>query len=372
MDNLIDSYVLFKADNIYSYLVELNKLSSYNTKISSKYRDMIYDYLNEILIGQDIPTQEVSKKITNLSVKPEENAIYKLLVEFGITTRRELAKKKYFESFKFIVDAIKLFACIEGMTNTSKCGEVDFDSVFSKALRKLNISSEAEIKRIINANKAVFVKLFNTSLEKTNDFNQYFASCDSYIINETVVDKDSLLIDLEYISDMLISFDEKEVKFISKEYELQIFKNCLEIVCLNIIEDIMKDARKRIFLRIPDEILRKKSYLRVLMETTRVFGLKKNIILLINYNVMNSIDDLYQVLIDKGYTFALNKDVEFEKNFDLFGVKYLFLEYNDDPEFKNIIRKCSDVCELFITNRVSKGDRLKCLEFGITHFIKSR
>lgn len=371
MDNLVDSYLLFKADNVSKYVEELNKFSPTSIELPVKLRDIVYDYLNEVLLGNDILDKEKLVEITNMHVDNITNSIFKLLVEYGVTTRKALKTRETADTYRFIVDAIMLFACVDGMTNTSKCGDVSFDSTFNKAYHKLNLQNEKAIKKVINAHPKGFVNIFKTSLSKNDEFNRVLAN-QTYIFNQTNIDATSLLIDFEYINDDLFSYEAKEIDFVRKDFNPEIFKNSMDLCCLNVIEDILKGDRKRLFIKIPSYILMKKSLVKVLTDCTRIFAVKRNIILLVNYSQLEDVEGLADTLTDSGYTMAINKDREFGKMFNLYGVKYLFLEYSDDSEFKNIIRKCSDTVEMFITNRIQKRDRLKCLEFGITHFVKSR
>lgn len=371
MDNLVDSYLLFKSDNVCKYVCELNRFSPTSIELPVKLRDIVYDYLNEVYLGNEVLSKEQLVEITNMHVDNISNSIFKLFVEYGVTTRKALKDKTTSEAYRYIVDAIMLFTCVDGMTNTSKCGDVSFDNTFNKAYRKLELNSEKAIKKVINAHPKGFVNIFKDSLSKNDKFNSTIGNS-SYIFNNTSIDEKSILIDFEYLNDELFSYEDKEINFVKKDYELDIFRNSLELCCLNVIEDILKGDRKRVFIRIPKEFLMKKANLKVLMDVTHIFGVKRNIILLVDYSLLDSIEGLADTLIDKGYILSINKDKEFGKMFNLFGVKYLFLEYSDDSEFKNIIRKCSDTVEMFITNRIQKRDRLKCLEFGITHFVKSR
>lgn len=365
MDNLIDRYLGFYADMIGSSVSILSE----DVKLNKKFNDVIYDYLNEIVLGNDCVDDKELVNAVGFKTSYSKLAFFKLLIDYGIVSRLELKDIGIYRTYMFIVDATMFFISLYSYVNNESVGNLSLDKLSKKIMKEMDFDEGDYLK-----------KQFNKFIEDIEVVFYKFIKLEKVILDiafdsnfKMISDKfnDSLeLVSLKYYNDDLSSFRGREIDFIRRDYDLDIYKIGVMVLGVKLISDNLKGKKRKVFLFVPDDIVKKKNSLKSLIAITKIYGLKRNLILTINYSMINESVDVVSSLNKEGYVVAIKKDSEIPNNFDLGNSKYLLLDYYDDDEFKRIYRKCGDDIELVITNHINRDNKERCIEMGIKYFLK--
>lgn len=369
MDNLVDAYLEFKAYNVENYTKCVMKHYNSRFKLTNKLIDIVYDYLNEVYLSGDYMSNANLTQITGMKLDRDRNSILALFVDYGAVSRMNLKNKEISDTYLFVVDTILFFIRVESLTNTSKFGCDSFESACKKVFKTNEYENDVILKDIFNGYSNEFIALFNSNLKKNNDFNSLVRD-NAFEIEYNKLDDELYLAEYTYNNAILENYDQKEVDYVKKNYTMDIFHYSLQLIILDLIEDLLLEEKKKILIRIPKDIVLKKSLLKVIVDETHIYSIKKNIIFVIDYSVTEKDETILDTLYEKGYDIAVNRDMPMPKNFDLGYSKYLLLEYYNDDEFRNIYKKIGDTVGLVITNHLSKVEKLECLGYGIKYFVK--
>lgn len=371
MDNLIDRYLEFYAKGIASCVSILIKNSLKQFKLSNKFNDIVYDYLNEVSLGNDLLDNNELINITGLKCDVYTNMMLKLFIDYGVVSRMELKDDETKQSYLFIVDATMFFICVLSYVNADKCGDISFDYCLKKAINQVSFNGVSYFKTFFNASieeiEVVFYRFIKNEQEILKVLNN-----DKFKVNYSKIDDKLFLSDISYHNDEILNYGVREVDFVRRNYDINIFKNGLIVLGIDLIKNNLKRNERKIFITIPDMVLKKKSYLKILIDITHIYSFKRNIVLVINYGFTLNDEEVVDYLYNEGYEIAINKDGDMPKNFDLGNAKFLLLDYNNDDEFKRVYKKCIDKYTMIITNNLNKNSRLECMNLGIEYFVKSR
>lgn len=365
MDNLIDRYLGFYADMIGSSVSILSE----DVKQNKKFNDVIYDYLNEIVLGNDYVDNKELVNAVGFKASDSKLAFFKLLIDYGIVSRLELKDIGVYRTFMFIVDATMFFISLYSYVNNESVGEYSLDKLSKKIFKEMEFDEgdylKEQFNKFIEDVEVVFykfIKLEKVILDITFDSN--------FKLNTEKFNDSLELVSINYYNEELSSYRGREIEFIRRDYDLDIYKIGLTVLGVKLIKDNLKGKKRKVFIFVPDEVVKKKNSLKSLIAITKIYGFKRNLILTINYSMIKESLEVVNSLISEGYVVAIKKDSEIPNNFDLGNAKYLLLNYYNDDEFNRVYRKCSDEIEFVITNHINKENKDHCIEIGIKYFLK--
>lgn len=371
MDNLVDRYLELNATMITSFVSILVKNGLNDFKLSNKFKDIVYDYLNEVSLGEDILDSNELNNITGLKCDINTNMMLKLMIDYGVTSRMELKDKETKQQYLFIVDATMFFISVLKYINTDKCGDISFATVLNKSIREVYFNDLKTFKSVINESIEEVEVVFYKFIKLDKSFINLLDN-DNFRITYLLIDDAFKVADIEYHNEELFNFNYKEVNYVKNNYEMDIYKSGLTLITLELVKNLLKGKKEKVFIRVPNKVFSKKSFLKLLIACTHIYSVRKNIVLLVNYSVIKEDDELLDYLIAEGYEVAINKDGDMPKNFDLGSAKYLFLNYSNDDQFTRIYKRAYGKQEFVITNNISKSEKLECMKDGIRFFVKSR
>lgn len=365
MDNLIDRYLGFYADMIGASVSILSE----EVRQNKKFNDVIYDYLNEFALGNDNVDNKELVNAVGFKTSYSKLAFFKLLIDYGIVSRLDLKDIGVYRTYMFIVDATMFFMSLFSYVNNDRVVNVSFEKLSKKVFKEQQFDEEEYLKeqfnKFIEDIEVVFykfIKLEKVILDITLESNF------KLITNKF---NDSLeLTSIKYFNDDLISYREKEIEFVRKDYEMDIYKIGLMVLGVKLINDNLKGNKRKVFLEISDSILKKKSSLKILIDTTKIYGLRQNLVLAINYSMVRDSLELVNYLKEQDYEVAIIKNSEMPNNFDLGNAKYLLIDYYDDDDFGRICRKCNEDVEVIVTNHISSDKMSRCVAMGVKYFLK--
>ena len=136
MDNLIDRYLGFYADMIGSSVSILSE----DVKQNKKFNDVIYDYLNEIVLGNDYVDNKELVNAVGFKASDSKLAFFKLLIDYGIVSRLELKDIGVYRTFMFIVDATMFFISLYSYVNNESVGEYSLDKLSKKIFKEMEFN----------------------------------------------------------------------------------------------------------------------------------------------------------------------------------------------------------------------------------------
>lgn len=367
MDNLVNTYLEFRASNIEKYVRLVMKHFDSSVKLSIKLLDVIYDYLNEVYLPSEYASEAGLSRVTGLSLDKDRSSIIALMIDYGLVTRAKLKDEDVQSLYLFVVDTILLFVGIESKTISTEFNEGDFNKVLLEVLKEEKFEYDSRIGAIVDGYTNEFNKLFDTIYNKQNKF--YLTILESPFSYKLLPFGDDMYyLNLEYYNQAFVDYEDKEVSNILNDYEFDIFKFGLEYMLIEFVDSLFKQEKKKVFINIPTRVFSKKTSFKVILDMVSIYSIKKNIVLNYEYSA-NKYESTVRLLFDKGFTTGIIKNVKFEKDFDLAYAKYLFFEYNDDNELKNIVKKTSESTKLVITNDVSVSEKLDCMGLGIKYFL---
>lgn len=370
MDNHIDIYLNFKAYNAFLWVQTMAKHYDEDLEISKKVKDVIYDYLNEVLLGEDYASDDELFNVTGVKGERDVTSFIKLLIEYGIVTRKMLKEDNIYKSYLFIVDATMYSIRIFNDKN-SMSGEIAFDEIIKKVMREGTYYNFDVLKDIVQKSSKELEHIFQIFVKKERIMNEAFDS-KNYNIEYLKITNSMFLADIVYQNEELLNYEEREVSFVKKNYDFDIYIQGLKELLFDYIQQLLAGNRFKLFVKIPNNILSKKSVLKIITNMLHIFSIRKNIVVVIDFSAFLKDETIMSYLTSLDFIVAINKDCEFPKSFDLETAKYLMIDYFDDDEFKRIYKRTKDNLNLIITNHVTKSERQKCNDQGITYFLKSR
>ena len=365
MDNLIDRYLGLYADMIGTSV----SILSDEVKDIEKFNDVIYDYLNEIALGNDYVDNKELVNAVGFKASDSKLAFFKLLIDYGIVSRLELKDIGVYRTYMFIVDATMFFISLFSYVNNDGVENFSLDKLSKKIFKEMEFDEvdylKEQFNKFIEDIEVVFykfIKLEKVILDITFDSN--------FKLNTEKFNDSLELVSINYHNEELSSYRGREIEFIRRDYDLDIYKIGLTVLGVKLIKDNLKGKKRKVFLFVPDEVVKKKNSLKSLIAITKIYGFKRNLILTINYSMIKESLEVVNSLISEGYVVAIKKNSEIPNNFDLGNAKYLLLDYYNDDEFNRVYRKCSDEIEFVITNHINKENKDRCMEMGIKYFLK--
>lgn len=104
MNNVVNTYLMFKAKNVLSYIRILAEEEKKVSMLPKQLNRVIYKYYDLFILSNNELDYGFMKKKTGIEDTKERLTLFYLLVEFDMTSKKELSTQNLYNFYKFIVD----------------------------------------------------------------------------------------------------------------------------------------------------------------------------------------------------------------------------------------------------------------------------
>lgn len=353
MNNIVESYLMFKANNICDYINILAEEIRKVSKIPKQLNKLIYKYYDLFVLSNKNIDYELLKKKTGLLNESDERLIiFYLLIEFDMASMKEYKDDEYYKFYNFIVNSIIIFSKIENIIVGSK--KKTYDELISLVLKDNieNVSNEyiMLLDKLYNSLK----KKYNDSLKREIKLSENYSS-QNFMVTYTKVKRSSELYfeRLKYKNEKLLNESRKDVVLVDKEFGYEFNMINLEMTFMRIFRDTINGIDRYIFVMIDDEVITKKSNFDVFVSLVRLRFLKERVIFLVNTSLLEKYEERVNSLILDDFKISYYKNSNLT-SYDVYKFGgYLLVDYD---EMESGMKFCQESNLEIIINKVNKKD----------------
>ena len=328
MDNIVESYLMFKANNVCDNIEVLAKELRVFSKVPKQLNKLVYKYYDLFVLSSKEFDQEFFRNKTGLNETKIRQILFYLLIEFDFASKTEYQDKEYYEFYDFLVNAIILFTLLESIK--IKYSNLSYDDAILKAVNSEDIVIDTSFALLLNNSHELLERHYNYSLKSEIKFWEEFVTPMYQPRYRKVRNSNNLYLEkLNYKNDKLLKESRKDVELIDTQYQFELSMVSINIVSMDIIRGVLCGIDKRVMIHLPDEVITKKNNLEVLLDMMELRFLKEKIIFCVNTSLLEKYEDRISSLMDSGFNISFYKDCILTSN-DLFKEDiYLILDNSD-------------------------------------------
>lgn len=353
MNNIVENYLMFKANNVCDYINILAEEIRKVSKIPKQLNKLIYKYYDLFVLSNKKIDYELLKKKTGLINESNERLVlFYLLIEFDMASMKEYKDMDYYSFYNFIVNSIVIFSKIENVLINSK--KKSYDELLSSILKDNVDVINDEYIMLLDKMYDSLKKKFNDSLKKEIKFNDSYNS-QNFIITYTKVKRSSELYfeRLKYKSEKLLSESKKDIVLVNQEYEYELNLINLEMTFMRIFKDTINGINRNIIVLLDDDMITKKSNYDLFINLVKLRFLKERVIFLVNTGLLEKYEERVNNLILNDFRISYYKNSNLT-SYDVYKFGgYLLVDYD---EMDNGIKFCQSNNLEIIINKVNKKD----------------
>lgn len=330
MNNIVETYLTFKTENIVKYIKVLALEKRILTKIPKQLNRLIYKYYNLfVLANKEVDYNFLKEKTIDIEDKNKLILFY-LLIEFDMTSKKELSNSKLYNFYNFIVNSIIIFIELE-QTNSKEKQHYSYEESIKKILKKYSDSLETDYLLLIDSMYQELNKIYNNSVKKTTKFKELLNSNTNYIISYTKIKntQDMYINKFKYKNNLLNNESRKDVDIVSKEYAIEHDFINIELTSYNIVKNAFINTKRNILIFLSDDLIAKKINITKLEQKISLNCLKKQIYFIINTSNLEKNEGNINYLLEKDLNICLYQNTPLEKNDIYKKIKYILIDYNE-------------------------------------------
>lgn len=363
MNNVVNAYLMFKAKNVSNYIRILANEEKKVSMLPKQLNKVIYKYYDLFILSNSELDYEFMKKKTGLDDIKERLTLFYLLVEFDITSRRELSDERFYKFYKFIVDSIIIFVEVERDKIQLK-EEYSYSRVINKITKDYEFYLDYNYILLLDNLYNLLEKCYNESLKIELLFRKNYDT-GSYSTNYIKVKNvnNMYLSKFKYKKDSFYKESKKDINLIASEYLKEFDFINLEMLSLDLLYKCLLGNYKKVFVEISEELFSKKLYVNKLISLLKFRFCKERIIFLVKFTSLEKNKGNINYLYSQGFKFSFIKDTN-EIVSNIYGNCYLFVPYCVDykREVKEIVELGYDfVLLLNNKNEIPKESNYKYL-----------
>lgn len=365
MNSLVDNYLLYISKSVNNYLKVMLKSDKYIDQ--EKTTDVIYDYLNEVFLLKKSNCKINYNRTFKMKLNDEETSLLNIFTEYGLIDRIKLKDKNIKKSYIFVVDAIRFFINLE--IYIYKKQSYSYNQAFSAVIKNTKYLDKQELKVNLNARKGEIIKIFEHDIEikkqlmKMN-LSPNFNTIEYKIGSNLVFDKTS------YLSEELFNYNYREVKYIESGYLTEIYLSCLENMSLKILKELIISKNKKHIIYIPEYILRKKKNIADIKSIFNICSIANSVCFAISIDNYQKYRNSYDLSIY--YKVALIIKDEIYDNIDLSNIDYLIVNYSDDSQIDELLKKIDKEKMIIFNGSIPKDIKSKLESLGYKYCVSKK
>lgn len=361
MNNIVETYLMFKANMVCEYINILAEDIRKVSKIPKQLNKLIYKYYDLYLLSDKEIDYEMLKAKTGLNEEIERLVLFYLLIEKDIASKTEFKDKEYYQFYDFLVDSIIVFTELEN--NRVKQKNIEYDDNIQKILKKHLEDISNEYILLIDKLHDSLEKSYLNAMKCESKFNEIYNTI-PYSVSYSKVKRSSELYfeKLRYRNDKLLSESKKDVELINDEFSLDLNLVNIEIASMRILKDIFNGLKRTVFIEIKDDIITKKNNFSKFSSMFKLRFLKEKIIFLVNTSLLDKYEERINYLISDGLCISYIKDCKLTSYEVYKNGGYIIINYD---EIKDNINFTKEHNLEIIANKVNKKDidKLKNIKY---------
>ena len=363
MNNIVETYLMFKANCVREYInilaLELKKAS----KIPKQINKLIYKYYDLYILSEKRLEldYELLRNKTGLNEKNDRLVLFYLLIEFDIASKTEYKNDEYYQFYNLIVNSIIIFSKLENDKVFNK--DCSYNNSIQKILKKNVDMISNEYILFIDKMHSLLEKQYISSLKKELKFIENYENS-AFSTNYTKIKRSNeiYLEIFKYKNDKLASEEKKNVELINSEFQVEFNLINIDMISMRILKDTFKGLQRMIFIKISNELITKKSNLDIFTSMIKLRFLKEKITFIINTSLLEKYEERINYLILNGFNISYIKDCKLTP-YDVYkNGGYLIVDYDDLKEGLAFVK--NNHLEI-IANKVNKNnaDKLKNIKY---------
>lgn len=352
MNNIVGTYLMFKANNIVNYIEILAEEQRKLSKIPKSLNKLIYKYYDLFILSEKELDYDKLKEITGLDLGHEQLLLFYLLIEFDMASKTEYQDSLLYDFYDFIVNSIIIFSNLENMKVTNK--QLVYDEIIKKIIKKNSKLINDEYKTLLENTHNSLCKVFNTSYKKELKFYEMYRSS-TYSVKYSKI-KNSFeyyLAKFNYNNPAFNNESRKDLQLVKKEFNLQVNLIGLEITLMRVLRDTLSGIKRTIFVILDDDVIAKKTNLDIFVNMNKLRFLKERMIFLVQTSLLEKYEERLKELITDGFEISYLKNDKLT-SYDIFKNNgYIIMDYN---EYSSNFEFCKKHNLEVIINKVDKKD----------------
>lgn len=329
MNNIVESYLLFKSNTVCRYIDILATDIRIVSKIPKQLNKLIYKYYDLFVLSNKKIDYELLKNKTGLDEENDRLILFYLLIEFDMASKTEYKDTMLYEFYSFIVNSIIIFIELEKEKKISE--NISYDSLIQKILKKYIDYVDNEYVLLIDKLHVLLDKEYNDSFRKEIKFRDNLFS-DVYDVYFSKIKRSNnyYLEKFRYKNDKLSSESKKDVELINDEFLFELNLINIEMMSMKILDDSFEKNDKKYFVRLDNIVILKKSNLMSFMNLIKLRFLKEKIIFLVNTDLLEKNEEKISYLIQNDYVISYFKNNALTA-YDVYkNGGYLFVDISED------------------------------------------
>ena len=345
MNNVVNTYLMFKAKNVLSYIRILAEEEKKVSMLPKQLNRVIYKYYDLFILSNNELNYEFMKKKTGLDDNKERLTLFYLLIEFDMTSKKELSDQNLYKFYKFIVDSIIIFIEVERDKIQVK-EEYSYSKIINKITKDYEHSLDYDYFLLLDNVYHLLEKNYNNSLKIELLFKKNY-NTGSYSNNYLKVKNgDNLYLNkFRYKKDSFYQESKKDIDLIAAEYVTELDFINLEMLSLKMLYEGLLGNYKEVFVELSKELFAKKGNTNKLISLLKHNFCKERIIFLVKTSHVEKIEGNINYLRSQGFRFSFIKDTN-EITSNIYGNCYMFIPYS--PSYKRETKKVVELRYDFI------------------------
>ncbi len=361
MNNIVETYLMFKANNVCEYInilaLDIRKVS----KVPKQLNKLIYKYYDLFVLSDKKIDYDLLKSKTGLEESYERLVLFYLLTEFDFASRTEFMNNELYNFYDFLVNSIIIFSNLELTRDISK--DNFYDECLSRTIEKYNYLISQEYLFLLDRLHLSLENKFSFFLKKDIKFYENFMS-NTYKTNYTkIINSNEYYIEtFKYKNSKFANESKKDIELVKNEFATKLDFVNLEMISMRILKELLSETRRTIFVKLNDEVVSKKSNFDSLFNMFRLRFLKERIIFLVNTSLLDRYEERIKHLISNNFNISYIKNSRLT-SYDVFkDGGYILINYDEFNESLDFIEKSN--LEI-IANKVDKKyiDNLKDIKY---------
>ncbi len=336
MNNIVESYLMSKVNNICEYINVLAEEMRKVSKVPKQLNKLVYKYYDLFILSDKKIDIELLKNKTGLDDSYERLGLFYLLIEFDMASKTEYKDNEYYDFYNFLINSILIFKSLEDDITNKKT----YDDKISKILKNYIDLIDDDYILIVDRVRDALNKKYLHNHKNEVKLNELYNN-HNFMINYIKVKHSNNLYfsRFKYRNDKLNSESKKDVELVNKEFLVDLNLIGIQISLMRVLKDTMNNLRRVIFIKLEDELIIKKSNLGILLEMIRLRFLRERIILVVNISLLDKYEERINSLILDGFTLGYYRDVKLDSYDLLKSGGYLVVDYDDLEEAKEFSKK---------------------------------
>lgn len=361
MNNIVETYLMFKANTVCEYINILAEDMRKVSKIPRQLNKLIYKYYDLHLLSSKPIDYETLKKKTGLNEENERLILFYLLIEKDIASKTEFKDKELYDFYNLLVNSIIIFSELENNKISQK--NIEYDNNILKVLNKHMGDISKDYILLIDKLHDTLQKIYLKSLKKEIKFNNTYINI-PYSASYSKIKRSNefYLEKLRYRNEKLSLESKKDVELINDEFSLDLNFVNIEIASMRILKNIFFGIKRTVFIELSSEIITNKSNFGKFYNMINLRFLKENIVFLINTSLLEKYEERINKLILDGFNVSYLKNCNLAP-YDIYKYGgYMVVDYEELANSMNFVKKHN--LEI-IANKVNRkdADKLKNIKY---------